>query len=86
MDNVKICVLIDSGATHSIVGPSMIQKLPKLKENLKTVEPQVSAKGVNGTLITYEKEITFKLTIEEEDFETYAYYSPILNISMTDGL
>ena len=42
------------------------------------VEPQVKARTVNGSLITYSHEISMTITIDGEEQDLNAYYSPLL--------
>ena len=83
--DLKIPALIDSGATHSIIGPNLLKKLPHLRDNLQTVEPHVSARAVNESVISYKQEINFKINIHDQEFEIHAFYSPILNYDLIIG-
>ena len=85
IDSIQFGALVDSGATHSIIGPGLIKKLPKLVTYLQPVDSKVIAKTVNGGFITYAQELTFPLLIQGQTWEIRAYYSPILNYDLIIG-
>lgn len=74
----EIYALIDSGATHSIVGDSLFKKIPHLKGKLKPVHHPIKARAVNGNILTYKEQLQCDLTIKNYVCQLNCYYSPML--------
>ena len=83
--DTQVEALLDSGANHSIVGPSLFKRLPELKELLQPIHLKVSARAVNGSTITYNKEIALEINIQDFKYNIVAYYSPLLPYNVVLG-
>ena len=76
IDDVQLEALLDSGANHSIIGPTLLNLVPNLKEDLKKVAEEVSARTVNGNSVVYKYEMNLNIKIEDVSYEVHAYFSP----------
>ena len=85
IDDIQLEALLDSGANHSIVGPTLLNLVPKLKEDLKEVAEEVSARTVNGNSVVYKYEINLNIKLEDVSYEVHAYFSPTLPYHMILG-
>ena len=85
IDDIQLEALLDSGANHSIIGPTLLNLVPKLKEDLKEVAEEVSARTVNGNSVVYKYEINLNIKIEDVSYEVHAYFSPTLPYHMILG-
>ena len=70
-----ILALIDSGATHSIVGKTFFHKLPHFKKKLVYFRNEVNATAINGSKVSYPAFIDFDIDIEGTKFAVHALYS-----------
>ena len=84
IDTITVNALLGSGATHSIIGPTLLHKIPQLKDKLLDVKPSIKARAVNGSVISYKQEINFRIVINKE-LGIHAYYSPILSYDLIIG-
>lgn len=85
IDNVKINALIDSGSTHCIIGPRLLNLVPRVKSRLRELQLPARATAVNGSEITYPAEVVLKVKIDEYEESVKAYYSPTLAYELVLG-
>ena len=83
--DISVEALLDSGANHSIVGPCLFDQIPSLKQNLKEVKQNLSARAINGTYTTYKQEIHITIIAEGHQYGIKAYYSPVLPYNIILG-
>ena len=79
-------VLIDSGATHCMVGESFFTNVPHLRQNLTRLQRPVEAIAINGTTVTYGHDIEFILSFQGHDYVVNALYSPQVGYDIVLGL
>ena len=71
----EVVCLIDSGSTNCIAG-KVINKVPSLMKGLTELEKPIHATAINGSKLTYTGEAMFTVSIQGQDFEVAALYSP----------
>ena len=72
MKGRKVPALIDSGATHCMIGES----IPELKEKLEWFHSEVNATAINGSDISFPASPDFIVSVEGKEFAIHALFSP----------
>ena len=86
VNSKEVNVLIDSGATHCMVGDQFFELLPNLKQQLVNLQPPREATAINGTKVTYSAKICFDIAFQDQKYAVYALYSPQVSYTVILGL
>ena len=78
--------LIDSGATHCMVGPNFFRLCPELRQQLYALKQEVRATAINGSKVVYPACIEFEVDINGQQHEVYALYSKAVSYNLVLGL
>ena len=77
--------MLDSGANHSIAGPSLFNQLPELKDHLVSVKEDVTARAINGSIVRYHKKLLLPVEVQQQIHNINVYYSEVLPYSLVLG-
>ena len=72
----RVPVLIDSGATLCMVGDTLFNLVPELKNQIKPLQNPVIATAINGSSLTYDGCLDLVIRIDENSYKVHALYSP----------
>ena len=78
--------LIDSGATHCMVGDNFFRLCPELRQQLFALKQEVRATAINGSKVIYPACIEFEVNINGQQHEVYALYSKAVSYNLVLGL
>ena len=81
-----IDVLIDSGATHSMIGDDFLHKVPHLRNRMVNIKQPLTAIAINGTTVTYKSRLDFGIELNGHEYNVKALYSPLISYTLVLGL
>ena len=84
--NQTVDVLIDSGATHCMIGDKFFRLFPQLRKNLVKFDVPPKATAINGTTVLYKSFIDFVISFNNIDYDVCALYSPQIDYAVVLGL
>ena len=85
VNNCKVIALIDSGATHCMIGKSMISQVPELQNEIQQLDPEITATAVNGSNVRYTGSIDLIVNIQGNNYPVYALYLPHISYDIILG-
>ena len=81
----EISALIDTGATHSMMGQGLLNAVPELGQHIQPLENKVVATAINGTKVCYDGIINLEVSIEDEVYTVPALYSTKIGYDLVLG-
>ena len=78
--------LIDSGATHCMVGDNFFNLCPELRQQLFKLKHEIRATAINGSKVVYPACIEFEIEINGQPHDVYALYSKAVSYNLVLGL
>ena len=84
--NQTVDVLMDSGATHCMIGDKFFKKFSHLRKRRKYFDVPAKATAINGTSVFYNSFLDFDIIINDCIYPVRALYSPRVDYTIVLGL
>ena len=81
----EVIALVDSGATHSMIGKTLLSQVPSLENDLQQLNPEIIATAVNGSTVNYTGSLYLVVNIQGDEYPVYSLYSSDISYDIILG-